>query len=256
MKEKLIVVFDIDNTIYDNDKKSIHPDTVKLIKTLHEKENLVGIATGRSISGLNPIESIKEYLSFFIVSNGMEVYYPTDKLIYQNNFSTSDLEYFSSLLVDPNLYVGFGSKDYRGYLERSLAEYSFRGDVFQKNELISQSISSFWLVSPNQELINNYVTKISNLYDCFLWTKNGCDVVKKGHNKYSGLLKVVEKQNTKFCLVCVGDGQNDLPLIEKADIAIGFRNSRSSKLRQKSHYLFDSCYSSDLYNLFCKLSLI
>lgn len=253
---KKIIVFDIDNTIYDNEQKAIHPSTIELIKKLYCQGDLVGIATGRTRSGLDVISPIKEYISFLVLANGMEVYYPINNLIYKDFFVKQDIDYFSKLLKNKDLYVGFGSDNFRGYLDRSLEEFAFRGSVYPKKKLFNEQISSFWLVSPKQELINKERKKILEKYDCFLWTKNGCDIVKKGHNKYSGLSKVLSMLNEPYQIICVGDGQNDLPLIKKANLAIGYRYSKSEEVIKNSHYLFDNCYSTDLYNLFYRLSLI
>ncbi|WP_041784296.1 HAD family hydrolase [Candidatus Phytoplasma australiense] len=91
MTKKRLFFFDIDHTLYNNEKKIIPPQTQKLLHQLSQnRNNVLGIATGRSQSGLRVLQELKKLFRYFIVFNGA-ITFEKEKIIQKQVIPLQDV---------------------------------------------------------------------------------------------------------------------------------------------------------------------
>lgn len=240
--------FDIDNTIYSLKDKKIRESVIHLFEKLNKNNVKIGIATGRPDSNIECITPLTEYISYYVLSNGV---YVRDKnsIVYENKFTKDDLDFILSLARKYNITVGAGTKEKYGIIfkgsETGLREY----EKIIKYDDIKDDIHSIWIKSLNKKYLKKIYKKVNKNKNltAFFWNYGGLDITKKHHSKAYGVKKIIDKGDF---LISVGDGENDLELFKLANVKIGMKTSKCKKLIKISDYLAKSAASDDLYNIF------
>ena len=93
------------------------------------------------------------------------------------------------------------------------------------------------------------MTKLKT-FNQYLWTKSGVDLTVDHHSKGTGILKVKALLDP-IKVICIGDGHNDVDMIEVADIGIAMGNSNVSILKEKAD-LVGPCVTDDKLYEFLK----
>ena len=257
---KTIIFFDVDNTIYNNALGKIPKQTIKLLKELSTRDDVIlGLATGR---GFRKLEVIKEVLPFFtykVLINGT-VIYKNDELIHDYPIETADIKEVLELSKGSDFNVGMVGIDDEavnywdervGYGMKTL-----RG-IFPKtdeNFYLSNKTYQLWLFADNEEKIHEIAKKITK-FQVYPWHKGGADFIYPKMNKAFGIGIALENE-TDYRLICVGDGANDIKMIEMADIGIAMSNTRFDELKEKAKHLAPHIKEDQLYDFFKSINLI
>ncbi|ORU21675.1 haloacid dehalogenase, partial [Francisella tularensis subsp. holarctica] len=105
------------------------------------------------------------------------------------------------------------------------------------------------VVALQHTLGNDYVTAPHNEHgyvDCYL----------AGHTKADGIDKVVEYLGLEeYETYAFGDGNNDLEMFDRVDVAIAMENA-SSQLKEKADLITKTNYNDGIYYALVKLGLI
>jgi hydroxymethylpyrimidine pyrophosphatase-like HAD family hydrolase len=110
------------------------------------------------------------------------------------------------------------------------------------------------MFADTEEKILELAKKIPK-FDVFPWHKDGADFIYPSINKSFGIQKVLD-QEEKCLLICVGDGANDVKMIEMADIGIAMGNTRFNLLKEKARHIAPSIEVDKLYDFFKSINLI
>lgn len=217
MNEKL-VIFDIDGTILDHDKKIV-PSTKAAIAELQEKGIQVAIATGRSPFMFEELRN-ELNISNFVSFNGQLVVM-NDEIVYGNPIS---LELCHEVLVDaverdyPIIFQNEKEMkvNVRDHVHVAEAMNSLQFDYpehnvdFYKDVTVYQSLL-FCEEGKEAEFKSKYVGQL----DFIRWHKYSVDVLPAGGSKAKGIEVLMNKLGVKNENVyAFGDGLNDLEMIQ------------------------------------------
>lgn len=236
------IIFDLDGTILENDN-TLSKETINCIKRI-SKNNLVTIATGRSLVGLPPsILDIGNCISFYITSNGTTIYDSNKTIIYKDRIESKDIESFLrktaenndviiEALVDGNWHIDEErANDFKRvnikpqileYIRRTrnthntLVDYLLAGNV--KIEKISVN-----LCSPISKQIISDIHALckKNGLKYFSDNPHKIDAYKKTTNKGKALSFLSEYCQIKLeDTISFGNDENDIEMFEKTGISI------------------------------------
>lgn len=236
---------DLDGTLLRSDK-SISDECADKLNRLMESGVLFTFATARSFSSAAPLLK-KLHLSCPAVTfNGVFVIDPkTGEHIIENIFMPKSLdiakEYFVSNGIAPLVYsyidgrerVSFlrdRTEDVRGYVEPRKGDKRLR-PVKDYAELFEGRIFYFTLLDPTSDIAelyevfsreNGFSTSMMNdTYDKdMVWF----EVFSRNASKSSAILQVLELTRADR-LVCFGDNNNDISMINAADTGVAVSNA-------------------------------
>lgn len=253
------IFFDIDNTIYSLKENRIRESIIELFKKLHYNGYKLGVATGRNNSNLEILDPIKEYLDYYVLSNGMYVKDKFNSIIYQNVIPKDAINIIYNIYQSsPEFYLGFGAPSWRAFIDKKPENVKRELDVIKYHDIKFDEIETLWLVSLNQDLINKKYQELINnkLFKIYNWNHYGLDIVLNNHGKETGVKHILEQNNDCELLVSVGDGDNDLKLMQMANFGIAIKTTTSKLLLDTAKYHVSSVDTDELYELFKKLDFI
>jgi len=251
---KTVIIFDVDNTIYNNKLGIVPPQTLKLIDELSKKEDIIlGIATGRGFTKLDIISNILHYFQYKILING-SVIYKNDEVIFKNPILTKDIEEVIGATKDCDFnlgMVGIFDEAVNYWDERvSYGMKALRG-IFPKvdpNYYLNNEIYQMWMFTDDEQKLYDITSKLPK-FKVYPWHKGGADLVYSHINKSFGISKALEEIDD-YKLICVGDGANDIQMIEMADIGIAMSNTRFQELKEKADLIAPHIGDDQLYDFF------
>ena len=257
---KTIIFFDVDNTIYHNALSEIPLQTKKLLHELSSNPDVIlGLATGRGLTKLSIIGDVLNLFKYKVLING-SVVYMYDEIIYDYPIEIKDIEEVLSITKGNDFNVGMvgiadeavnywdqrvfeGIKDLRGLELKVDSDFYLHNKIYQ-----------LWMFADSEEHILN-VAKHLKKFDVYPWHQGGADFVYPFINKSFGIGKALEHE-TNYRLICVGDGANDVKMIEMADIGIAMDNTRFSELKEKADFIAPHIEADQLYDFFKSINLV
>lgn len=234
---KTIIFFDIDNTIVDSNTGKVPTNTKKMLKELSKREDvLLGIATGRGPSRLDVIDDVVEYFDALVAANGAYVVL-FDKLIYESYFSEEQISEVIRLGKKHDLLIGMSGVEEDVHIRKTprAADHLNHETEFHLNYHLDNHIYQAWVATRYKEDLDAFARELTTL-NYFYWSKDGLDIARFENSKANGIDKIKEILKP-VKVVAIGDGHNDLEMIEKADIGIAMGNSRFDEVIKKADFI-------------------
>lgn len=257
---KKVIFFDVDNTIYNNTLGLIPEQTKKLIFELSKKEDVVlGLATGRGLSKLSIIEPILSCFTYKVLVNG-GVVMKKDDIIYDAPIEKKDVEEVIKVATKEKLSVGMvGLYDdavniWDEKVEKGMTLLRGVAPKVDKDFYLKHPIYQLWLFGDHESTLLKMGERIPK-FKSYPWHYGGADFTYAHINKSYGIKKVLEYEKD-YQLICVGDGANDVMMIEMADIGIAMNNTRFPELKEKANHIAPHIMDDQLYTFFKSIHLI
>ncbi len=247
-KMKKIIFFDIDNTIVDSKTQLVPPQTLVMLEELSKRDDVyLGIATGRGPGRMAIIADILHYFDAFVYSNGSYITL-SGEVIYDSPIANDKIENVLKVAEKYDLLMGVS-----GLVTDSLLRLQQCEEIKLMNTAkltpdyyLHHKIYQTWLVASDRDRLMVALKELPN-FNQYLWTKSGVDLTTDHHSKGFGILKVKEKLSP-IQLISIGDGHNDIDMIEVADIGIAMGNSRVDELKEKADLIGPSVSEDKLYD--------
>jgi len=260
MKEKKIIFFDIDRTLYDPDSKSIPASTIEALRLLNEDESIeIAIATGRAFYMLHIIDEIKKYINIYVTING-QIIIKDNETIYRNPIPKKDVLHVVNLFNEKDMKYGF-----LGEFDETLNIVDEKGKkAFELVDMklpridphfyLDNDIFQMWTFSLRCEH-DYFKNKFKNL-DVVSWLGDGFDVLSKGMSKKEGIKKILELENIELCnAYAIGDGDNDIEMLEYIPNSVAMGNG-SIEAKKHAKIITQDIKEDGLFNALKLLGLI
>ena len=250
---KLLCV-DLDGTLLRNDK-TISKKQIDAINELNENDVLFSISTGR------PAKGIQKYLDCFnrtmpltLFNGSLVELYPSKKVLYECKLNPIDAKFIIEFLNKGNLpfiYYSNGDLYYKDETDRIMLYIKFSNLSPIKINDISEIdyknvIKVIWFLNKDEEplydlnIFNNLkeTTTIRSDYKYY-------EFINADASKGNSLKIIQDYYKIKDeDVIAVGDEENDISMIERANIGVAMKNSRDS-VKAVANYITENDNEND-----------
>ena len=252
----MVVFFDVDGTIVDDESQIILESTAEAIRLLRENGHLPVVNTGRPYGHVDPRVQ-KMGFGGWICACGMELIL-NDKMIYQDYPTEEDCrrilesshrhhmaiqtEGSESLLYDADM-------PYNPY---ALAEAERLGKQGVRIEAFQQAkdcnfVKFITYDTPDCDR-EGFIRDVADTYTATIRARTMIEFVKKGHTKAEGMERFLKELRVpREEIFAIGDSENDLPMFSMAGTTICMGNG-VPKLKAAADYITDSVLEDGIFN--------
>jgi len=257
---KTAIYFDLDHTLFYNDENRVLPQTEQLILELSKRKDIIlGLATGRSRSKIDVISHLVPHFDHFVMINGSMLYIK-DKLVADFPIETSDIEEVIACIHGKNINLGMvnESKDSILYHDerviKAMKALRVVHPIVDPTFHLDEKVYQMWIFADDDEDINFLRTNLTK-FECYPWHIGGADFIYHHVHKAAGIqtLRTIDPYDR---LIVIGDGMNDLKMIELADIGIAMGNARATILKEKAQYVAPHIQEDKLYDFFKSIGIL
>ncbi|MCR1808975.1 HAD family hydrolase [Haploplasma modicum] len=256
---KTIIFFDLDNTIHSTKNQIIPGQTVKLLLELANLPNTyLGIATGRNEAKVSMLGSLLDLFTYKIFINGA-IAYKNNELVYNNAINKEEIKNVISLAEKKDISVGFVCKideyitTYNDQVHININSFNIKKPEVKPDIYLSEDVYQLWLFTSDKDYIDSIKNQIN--LDLHPWHKEGYDLVDRKSNKALAIKELL-KGEEDYRLIAVGDGHNDIQMVEMADIGIAMSNSGFLELKEKADYIAPHIDDNQLYDFFKSIKIL
>lgn len=240
MRYKLIAV-DIDGTLLDSNSQ-LKSDTIQSVRRGVAKGLIFTISTGRPVQGIRNILNALDVKSSSITYNGAMIVSEKEEILYSCTLRATDAVDVIRLGMDRNLTVTFWANNilYANEINETSLAYSeisgvppVRFDDYEKIAL--EGITKvLWIDTP--EAINRHEKEVgaflSDQVNYHTSRPMFLEFVDKSASKALAMQKLGEIYGiSREEMIAVGDGLNDLSMIEYAGLGVAMANSHPDILK-------------------------
>lgn len=226
--EKKLIFFDIDGTIYDENKE-IPQSTIIAIQKLKEKGHIVAIATGRAPYMFKEVRKATGIQTFVSLNGQIVVYdgeilgkYPLNKeelkkIVEKGHENNHPLVFFGETDVYANVESNQEISDSLGTLKMDYPEYH----------------NTYYLDHPVYQALLFHAEDEDYLYDnqfeslkFYRWHPLSRDIVPNDRSKAEGIKELSQKLGFNLNeVIAFGDGPNDGEMIKEVGCGVAMGNA-------------------------------
>lgn len=260
----MVVFFDIDGTIVDNETQIIPESTVEAIRLLRENGHIPVVNTGRPVGQIDPrVRAIN--FEGWIGACGMEVIldgefihkdYPTQELCdriirgCRENRMLIQAESESELFYD-------GDLTYTPAPLREAARLEKKGIRVIPYQQVEKCRFIKFVTHENADSNREgFLELMKPYYDPVYHRGTMIEYIKKGNTKADGMARILAKLGIpKEQTFAIGDSENDLPMFAAAGTTICMGDGME-KLKEQADYITDAVLEDGIYNALKHFGLI
>lgn len=249
------IFFDIDGTLVAGGTHKMSDSTIKAIKKARENGNICMINTGRAKSFVG--EDLRNQVEFdgFLMGCGTEIEYHGEILMHKRlpyDLTVRIMEGLKRYGIDTILegsesnFVApietYITPTFRKYVEKFDKKYYTSWDEAPGN------FDKFFCYVDEMWRMNEFKGEFESDLD-FVDRENGFfEVLPKGYSKATAIEFIEKHLSIRHeDTVAIGDSNNDMPMLEYANIAIGMGNS-SQTVIDMADYISTNCEDDGIYN--------
>lgn len=260
----MVVFFDIDGTIVDNETEIIPESTVEAVRLLRKNGHIPVINTGRPYGQIDPRVRSMDF-GGWICACGMEVIlngeylrkdYPSEELCHEmiegcrQNRMLIQAETETELLYD-------GDLTYTPAPLREAARLEQKGiHVIPYQQAKSRQFIKFVTHENTDSNRAGFLALSEPYYDPIYHRGTMIEYIKKGNSKAKGMDIILDALGiSREQSYAIGDSENDLPMFAVAGTTICMGDGME-KLMEKADYITDPVLEDGIYNALKHFGLI
>ena len=250
---------DFDGTLYSHRSRQIPDSTVKALRMLQDKGILVFLCTGRSYSELKDFDLRGLSFSGMILLNGQIIYDENDQIVFskpiEGRLKEKLVSFFTDktvplcLAVEDDFYLNYADEHVIRIQNEVSSEPPHLGEYNGENFYMATAF-----VGTLEQL--ELITSLRDIAEVTYWHEGACDIVPKGISKSTGMELVSRIWNIPLSeMMAIGDGENDVEMLECCGIGIAMGNSYE-ELKRHADYVTDDIDEDGVYNALKHYGLI
>ncbi|MBQ7891167.1 MAG: HAD-IIB family hydrolase [Erysipelotrichaceae bacterium] len=246
-----LAVFDIDNTLIDRTEGYIRPSVIDVFEKLKKKGIYCIIATGRTYNIIQK-EVLDLQYDYIICGNGTQIISNDKKIVYEVHIDKETTKLLMNEVKRNNDRMSFEFKS--GTFNIGIFELIHKNILSEIN--LDKELPTVGMGILEEENVQHYRNLFPSLDFIDAGMIHHYDVVKKGENKKNSLIYLCEKLNIiKEEIIAVGDGVNDIEMIEYAEIGVAMGNA-CDELKKIADIVTTSVVEDGIKEVFEKLKII
>ncbi|MGB7531304.1 MAG: Cof-type HAD-IIB family hydrolase [Bacilli bacterium] len=257
-KEKLLFLFDIDGTLFDNANDEVPASALRALQELHKTAD-IGIATGRARFMLYSIEELMPLIKYSVLINGRYIL-DGENVIFEEPLSGDVLERLVRDMEELNIIYGFQGSDDEAISKideeiiRFFCELRLDLPPLNKNYHLQKKVYQAWCFC-NEEEVETLRRKHPDL-QFIRWLHVGYDILPKSSSKSKGMKMLAEKIGIGLeNIVAFGDGDNDYEMLRDAGLGIAMGNG-TEKAKAVADYVTDAVDRDGIYKALIRFGFI
>lgn len=259
MSKHKVIFFDLDGTLISHKTNSVPESTKKTLDLLKENGHTIAIATGR-VPALFYGVDVALGITSFVAANGRIVEH-NKELIYSDTIDKAVVNRLVELAYNSKIDIGF--ENYDAYVLNSrFTDYPDKfSDIFHLE--YPEVKHNFHLDNDVHQMVmfysKNDYQKFEEAFPTLSFSYSnqyGLDINEKGGLKDIGVKQLlahlgIDKKDS----IAVGDGFNDISMIEFCGVGIAMGNAHET-VKKSADIITDSVDDNGIYNVFKKLNMI
>lgn len=245
------IFFDVDQTLYDGVTGKIPESAISAIEETQKNGIKVFIASGRAYDAV--IESgIADQIHWdgYVCSNGAALHDKDGKLLEQFYFSDKQRDQLFSLCKQYNMSLSLQTPDSMlapfGIDDNMRKSYEFFRTTLPESTGYNQEKICMAVVFQTDDFDYGIINQIEGLM-AIKGKVNYADIVQSHIHKGFGILRMKEALHLDGLLMAIGDGDNDLEMIETADIGVAMGNA-TDNLKKIATYITSAIHEDGVYH--------
>lgn len=260
----MVVFFDIDGTVVDNDTQIIPESTVEAIHLLRKNGHLPVVNTGRPYGHIDPRVRSMDFAGW-ICACGMEVIlngeylnrdYPTKEDCHWIEAEAKRCGMLIQAESETELFYD-ETKTYSGFSAREAERLAKKGiRVVPFSAVPDYTFIKFVTHDTEGSKRQEFVEAMKPKFECFIHEGTMIEYIKKGNSKARGMERLLLALNVpKDETFAIGDSGNDLPMFAMAGTTICMGNGMDV-LKAQADYVTDSVVDGGIYKALKHYGLI
>ena len=220
-----LICTDWDGTLYFDGE--INPKNIEAIKYFCDNGGKFTVCTGRFINFIKGFSDQIKPNTYAITLNGAVITDEAGDILHEGYVDTEQItQSIIDILQSSNNLI----KEVLIYPKELGSALRLGNDASNIKSAISshKNIYKSVLIADDpvelENFINSYTPKFKDTYNYVRSWPTGLEIIKKSNSKSVATLRLKEKLNSKT-LICVGDYENDIDMIESADIGYAVDNA-------------------------------
>ena len=235
MKNSEIFYFDVDGTLFDNEKQTIHESTIKSLKALKELGYKIALCTGRPLADIKEIIDIADW-DGYVLSNGSTVYDKEFNLIHEVTFDPTFIKALIEACDGPLLLEAeqpFITREPNKNLLEGIKHFNIQYEypIINYVDQPVYNIICYAMDSLDPDFHQYLKENVILLQDLL---GNG-EIIHPDSGKHKGVQVLNEFLGTTL-YTGFGDGENDMEFLRNATHSVAMGNA-SDKVKNSAQYV-------------------
>jgi Cof subfamily protein (haloacid dehalogenase superfamily) len=252
----MVVFFDIDGTVVDNETQIIPDSAVEAIRLLRQNGHMAVINTGRPYGQVDPRIRALDF-NGWICACGMEIVLDGE-YIYRDYPTAEQCRYIADLAHECKMAIQTESVDTL-YYDREMPYNAVATREAERLDKKGIKIVAFQ-DTPVREFIKfvtydtpgccrqEFIDGVSHICEGIIRADTFVEYVKNGHSKAEGMDRFLKLMNIpREQTFAIGDSENDLPMFEIAGTTICMGDG-IEWVKERADYVTDPVLRDGVYN--------
>ena len=229
--DKYVILIDADGTLIETGKTKANKKVVESLKYAKEKGNILVVCTGRSLMTAKQI-NCSNVFNYIACLMGSVVYSNEEQRVIFENENKINAEYVKPLIEyfieKGNVWTYKDDNQDKSTTDINKYGNQFNAKIISKEEVVKdiENNKIFQLLATKEIINDEIINKYKDL-EFVLMPDDYYDILKKGASK-AHTVKYFKEKFPDYKIVAIGDSNNDIPMLENADISIAMGNANDT----------------------------
>ncbi|MDD2592158.1 MAG: Cof-type HAD-IIB family hydrolase [Erysipelotrichaceae bacterium] len=259
-----LAIFDVDGTLFDNKRRTVHQSTVTAIDRLRASGIKIAIATGRSYQRI--LEGVLDFIPDYVVAfSGHALVDAKGDFLFKKPLLKTEVKAIDDYTKEHKIAMSYKTATVRycnGYLPEKYKEdpkvlpYVIEEVVYDPSWPYLNDVEVYFAAGLMDEVEGAALEESLPTMHFYYMHTGWTDITHKDIDKSKTTELLLEHLNIGWeNTIAFGDGLNDIQIIEKAGIGVCMGNGYQ-KTKEIANIVADPIDQDGIYNTLVNLKLI